>query len=242
MLDLQGFKVGIAGAVPSRQEQKAFQVSEFDIHQVLETLAERILATRGRIIYGSHPTFTPIIEKVALSAISDGTQGKPVIMFVSRGFFHNSQAWEAYDSRHRSYAEVRATGEVGAIVNEMDERHREAAYRDNLAKMRDSLTREWRALICLGGKSEADPPGLKDEIDRTLRNVGPIPLFLLGYLGGYTHEIWNQRFRFAHESINRLSDEENKRLNSQGSPDQRIRAWQAVDLVMAALLAEGPRE
>src|SRR5436305_889517 len=78
----------------------------------------------------------------------------------------------------------------------------------------------------------AEPPGVEQEVRLTREHSGTLPIYLLGYLGGYTLTLWNSAPGPLH---NGLSEEENRMLNTPGPAGKRISDWQAADLVMKGL-------
>jgi SLOG cluster2 len=119
------------------------------------------------------------------------------------------------------------------LVREKDAATRARVRSQALTELREQMAQEWQALVCLGGKS-AEPPGVEEEVRLTRRRADGIPLYLLGYLGGYTLTFWRSNPGPLH---NGLEDEQNEMLNTPGPPHKRISDWRAVDLVMKGLLS-----
>ena len=54
-------------------------------------LVQRVFECGGRVVYGSHPTFTPIIESIALGMFGTGQRDR-VTMLVARRYFYLPEA------------------------------------------------------------------------------------------------------------------------------------------------------
>lgn len=223
---LQGLQVGISGAIPEFTELRKMGGSELDIHFAVKRLTERVLTAGGSIVYGSHPTFTPIIESVALQILEsnnvnpNNSQPKRVQTFASRIFF-TDEARELFRSRHSTYSEVVFT---------------ESHYSDRdyaLTEMRTQMIKSTNTLICIGGKhhyNDGHRPGVDEEADLAIAKG--IPVFLVGCCGGYTRTLFEKEFSTT-EALsklnNRLDETENLALTNTES------IWEAVDLVMRGL-------
>src|ERR1035438_841617 len=61
---LDGFEVGISGAVPLRSEWTE-PAQDRAILEFVSLLSGLIFKYRGRVVHGAHPTFTPVILRQA---------------------------------------------------------------------------------------------------------------------------------------------------------------------------------
>jgi hypothetical protein len=200
---LSGLCIGISGAVPTPEERQEQRCSELDILMTVRRLVERIFALDGRIVYGSHPTFTPIIESVALGMFGPGQHDR-VTMLVAPRFFFIPEAlhtWDEFADRHRHYAVVEPIG-----TPHMD---RQPA----LDLLREALAAQADALVCIGGKSYRDIiPGVEQEA--TLARKAGKPLYLLGWAGGHTRTLFERDYALNLQALgnNQLSNSENEKL------------------------------
>ena len=210
-------RVGISGAVPEPEVLKAHRASSSDIHLTVRRIAERAMAQGDVIVYGSHPTFTPIIEEEALKGFRPDLNRR-VHMFVAKRYFTPVE-WEDYYQRHARYAKVEPIGDFNTPVDQA------------LGELRDRMVSEFDAMICIGGKLHRDDrgnkPGVEEEYERALRHEPPIPVYLLGGPGGCTREIYDRRN--PPKVPNGLDDEDNQRLG------ESAQAWDSVELVFKGL-------
>ena len=212
-----GLRIGLSGAVPEPEVLRDHGASSADIHLTVRRLVERALAQSDRIVYGSHPTFTPIIEEVASRRLRPDLDPR-VMMFVAVRYF-SPVDWEDYHQRHAHYAHVVPIGDFGTPVD------------DALHALRDAMVAEFDAMICIGGKLHRDErnakPGVLEEYERAVKRSPPIPIFLLGGFGGCTREIYEHR---QPELVsNGLDAEEIRRLG------ETSQVWDAVELVFKGL-------
>lgn len=218
------FSLGLSGALPEPEEMTQHQASDFDIKQVVEQIARVVFQRGGRIVYGSHPTFTPIVRGVAeqwqppASSAAIPDEQKAVRMFVGRRYFDSQQDWDDYLARHQHYASVVAVGTTST--------DRETA----LEALRKGFIGEADALVCIGGKLHRDDgqkPGVEEEF-QIARGLGK-PVYLLGGFGGKTFEIFQDLARshtdLSNELRNGLSDAENRELGESN------RVWHVVKII-----------
>jgi hypothetical protein len=210
-------RLGISGAVPEPEVLRDHKASSSDIHLTVRRIAERAMAQGDVVVYGSHPTFTTIIEEAALQGFRPDLNRR-VHMFVAKRYF-TPEEWEDYYQRHARYAHVEPIGDFNTPVDQA------------LGELRDRMVREFDAMICIGGKLHRDTkgtkPGVEEEYKRALRHEPPIPIYLLGGPGGCTREIYDRRD--SHEMTNGLDDEDNRRLG------ESAQAWDSVELVFKGL-------
>ena len=102
-------------------------------------------------------------------------------------------------------------------------------------QLREALAAQADALVCIGGRSNReDPheiPGVQQEADLA-RQAGK-PLYLLGWVGGYTRTLFDRDFasKLAELRNNHLDDQENEKLGRDCSIPE------SVSLVMKGLLS-----
>jgi hypothetical protein len=212
---LGGLWVGISGAVPTPEEREAQQCSELDILMTVRRLAERIFTLGGRIVYGSHPTFTPIIESVALGMFPT-PQTERVMMLVAPRYLFLPDAlltWDDFRTRHERYAVIEPIGT------------RTTAEDPALKKLRETLAEQADALVCIGGR----PPrnnriaGIEQEAN-FVRNAGK-PLYLLGWAGGHARKLFEEQRASYLPALekNQLNKAENEKLGRDCSIGESVR-------------------
>jgi hypothetical protein len=192
-------------------------------------LADRIFGGGGRIVYGSHPTFTLKIEQAALG-LADPYKPKRVAMIVAMRYFNPETAlesWDEYAMRHGRYAKIEPIGDFHT--------ERQTA----LDELRELLAQQLDALVCIGGRSheeDHEKPGVEQEVE--LVRIKDKPVYLLGGFGGHTQRLVHDRHflqKVRGVGENGLTPADNELLCAVRSiPD-------AVDLVMRGLEELGSR-
>jgi hypothetical protein len=216
---LSGIRVGISGAVPGANERQTHRYCESSIHDFIARLVFRIFEAGGSIVYGSHPTFTDVIDGVASRFFSPNRQPDRISMYVGRRFFHSQPestdpeekhpllASEVYEKMHQPFATIKWIGKPN------DSRE------DTLKELRKDFVAEAQALICIGGKSQRPgkgPPGIHDEAWEAVK--GQKPVFLIARYGGYTrtlYEEWKRKNMLSTNLNNGLTEQENATLAEQ---------------------------
>lgn len=222
---LAGICVGISGAVPAPKERQ--KCGEVLIHNTLRRLVERILTAEGNIVYGSHPTFTDVIEGVAEGLFAEKPQPGRIRMYVGRRFFHPQPGTDEpdplmteqdYEAKHRQFAELEWVGPPKGNRQEV------------LDELREGFISAAHALVCIGGKGSRQGivPGVGQEAEIALHKGKPV--FLMAWAGGYTETLYRDwRSGSRPRTWNSLSDAENELLSDPGH------ASDSVDMVLEGL-------
>jgi hypothetical protein len=203
-VSLKQYKVGLSGAVPGR---KNWSEAAMD-RAVLEFVAlfsGMVFKYGGRIVHGSHPTFTPVILRQArLHAEKAGR--KPVILIMSELWAKNLPA--EYPEGIADVAEFLITKQIGdGGPDDVETRNR------SLTEMRHLLIESQNVMVAVGGKmhdKDGNIPGVLEEMDLAARKR--IPRFLIAGMGGYAAQY--ARDLTPSSLDNGLSDEENALLFS----------------------------
>jgi hypothetical protein len=203
-ISLEQFEVGLSGAVPDRN---AWSEPAMD-RAILEFVAlftAIVLKYGGRIVHGSHPTFTPVILRQA--RLHGGKRfRKPVTLVMSdlwsRDLNSNERAWIT------DVAELVTTARVGhGGPGDVDTRNR------SLSAMRRVLIDSQNVMVAVGGKMHARDgitPGILEEMELAAQKR--IPRFLLAGMGGFSAQYADS---LIPSSLNNsLSEEENIALFS----------------------------
>jgi hypothetical protein len=85
---LRDTTVFLSGSVPNREGFKRVPDAPFVIEQAVVGLARAVLAEGGRIVFGAHPSISPLVASVASEYKTVGQSGEPsrVIIYQSRAF------------------------------------------------------------------------------------------------------------------------------------------------------------
>jgi hypothetical protein len=177
-----------------------------DLYDLLVVLAGGILSSGGRLVFGGHPSVTPLIHSVAKSA---GVREGQVTLFQLERF------------RHQAPAEVQDRSVFGDV-----------RWCEDLASMREGMAAMADAGVFVGGKTSGNvggKPGIRDEFERFVRRHPKGPAYLLGLLDGETRRLIEEKGGEQPWEPKHLSVEERELLRFASSPDL------AAGLVLADL-------
>ncbi len=170
------FWIGLSGAVPDLDDLSSHGWSELDIRFMVARIAERAFDAGWGLVHGNHPTYRPIVERVAQGF---GPGLRRVRIITTRWHYDDDRA-ERLKERH-DYADVTFTPRAHDRPT-------------SLTIMREQIIGYSSTLVCIGGRLHGDGkriPGVKQEVDLALASRRPV--FLLGGFGGFAQHY------FAHE-------------------------------------------
>ena len=181
----------ISGAIPSCDV-----VHQQRIKDALYAISKEVFRRNGKIIFGSHPTFQPLIFDTAKNVLKDEYKDS-VNMYISK-YFKSSYDLDELMQNSNVY-ECDVVGNLSSSLTNM----RKQMINDSCGQ----------ALICIGGKTKVENqnPGLDEEIELAIARG--IPVFIIGSAGGRAAELAVQ---YDNENwicnINNLTPDENKEL------------------------------
>jgi len=201
-ITLEQFEIGLSGAVPDRKDWSE-PAMDRAILEFIALFSGIIFKYGGRIVHGSHPTFTPVILRQA-RLHAGKRHRKPVTLVMS-------DLWAAALNEEQTVrltetAELLVTRKVGSGGVE------DAVTRNkSLSAMRRMLVDSQNVMVAVGGKmhrADGIVPGVGEELDLAARKG--MPRFLVAGMGGYAGE-------YAKEILpdhlnNGLSDDDNELL------------------------------
>jgi len=204
-VSLEGFDIGLSGAVPGRVSwsEPAMDRAILDFLALFSGIAFKY---GGRIVHGSHPTFTPVILRQARLHAGKGGSRKPVTLIMSE-LWAKDLPKEFMDgvADVAEFVVTRRIGEGGP--ENVETRNR------SLTEMRQLLIGSQNVMVAVGGKMhERDGivPGVREEMDMAAQKG--IPRFLIAGMGGYAAQYARE---LTPSSLrNGLSDEANALLFS----------------------------
>jgi DNA-directed RNA polymerase subunit alpha len=179
-ISLNQYAIGLSGAVPG-QSSWSEPAMDRAILEFVALLSGIVFKYGGRIVHGSHPTFTPVILRQARLHAGAG-QEKPVVLIMS-------ELWakalpDDYRAGISDVADFITTPQVGGGgPDNPDTRN------DSLSLMRKSLIEVQNVMVAVGGKmhsSDGIRPGVGEEMD--LAATKGIPRFLIAGMGGFAAE------------------------------------------------------
>lgn len=197
-------EVGLTGAVPGRHDWSE-PAMDRAILEFVALFSGIVLKYGGRIVHGTHPSFTPVILRQA--RLHGGSRARKPVTLIASALWATEFGTEFRESLS-DVAELIVVEKIGGGGPEnVETRNR------SLTEMRRVLIDRQNTMVAVGGKMHAKDgmvPGVKEEMD--LAEKAGIPRFLIAGMGGYAA-------RYAKELTpsalkNGLSDEENQRLFS----------------------------
>ncbi len=203
-VSLSQYAIGISGAVPGR-ESWSEPAMDRGILEFVALFSGIVFKYGGRIVHGSHPTFTPIILRQARLHAGERTQ-KPVTLIMS-------ELWAKHlppDYREgvADVADFIVTRQVGDGGPDNVE-----TWNRSLTEMRHLLIESQNVMVAVGGKlhdRDGRNPGVGEEMDLAAQKG--IPRFLIAGMGGFAAEYASE---LTPSSLNNgLSDADNALLFS----------------------------
>lgn len=180
---LNGLNIGISGAIPEREEWGTNDILDYEILEFLQTFSGFVMKYGGRIVHGSHPSFTPVFLEQASKFKKEGFT--PLTLVMSELFYKDYNNYEKkYFKENSEFTVCKQVG-VGYITDEK-------VRNESLTLMREKLIPKMDILIVIGGKSHKTSnliPGVKEEQSIALNNK--IPVILLPIFKGMTEELSN---------------------------------------------------
>lgn len=201
-VSLESLEVGLSGAIPER-EKWTERAMDRGILEFVALFSGLVFKYGGRVVHGSHPSFTPIILRQA-RLHSTRTDRPPVTLVMSDLWYVDYPADEIQSMT--DVAELIVTKKIG------DGTDAHAQTRNaSLTAMRKVLIAAQNMMIAVGGKmheKDGANPGVAEEM--ALAEKHKIPRYLIGGLGGYSQKLATQ---LTPKSLNNeLSMEKNVEL------------------------------
>jgi hypothetical protein len=202
-VSLEHCEIGLTGAIPDRISWSE-PAMDRAILEFVALFSSIVFKYGGRIIHGSHPTFTPVILRQARLHANKKRSKKPVTLVMSA-------LWEElYSEEDRAgfsdVADLVVTKKVGD--GNPDDKF---TKNSSLTEMRRVLIERQNMMVAVGGKMHAQDglmPGVLEEMD--LAGKKEIPRFLIAGMGGYSAEYAKKLLPASLR--NGLSDDENTLL------------------------------
>lgn len=201
-VSLEGLEVCLSGAIPER-EKWTERAMDRGILEFVALFSGLIFKYGGRIVHGSHPSFTPIILRQA--RLHSTREDKPPVTLVMSDLWFVDYPPDEIQSM-TDVAELVVTKKIGSGTD-ADAQTRN----DSLTVMRTVLIAAQNIMVAVGGKmheKDGANPGVAEEM--ALAEKHKIPRYLIGGLGGYSQHLAAQ---LTPKSLNNeLSAEENVEL------------------------------
>ncbi|MES5482119.1 hypothetical protein QMZ05_05120 [Bradyrhizobium sp. INPA03-11B] len=180
-VSLEEFEIGLSGAVPDRRDWSE-PAMDRGILEFVSLFSGLVLKYGGRIVHGSHPTFTPIILRQARLHAGERFR-KPVTLVMSELWAADLQVDQI--QAITDVAELIITKKVGTGSASDNETRNQS-----LTAMRRVLVDTQNIMVAVGGKlhsGDGKRPGVGEEMDLAQRKK--VPRFLVAGLGGYARKL-----------------------------------------------------
>ncbi len=182
----------ISGAFPDECTPKDQQ----DIIDAVHAFASRVFERGGMVIFGTHPTFVPLIFAMARKKRPNDFQ-QAVRLHISQHFAKVTTGYEAD-------ATVLVSPDLGDRNASLTEMRKRMTHDENAA-----------GLVAIGGRRPRAgiPPGVDEEVEQA--RLAGVPAFLIGSVQGRSAELAaGFASREWKDAPNGLSAEENYRLQT----------------------------
>jgi hypothetical protein len=177
---LKGLRVGISGAVPEREFWKLPDTDRAILLFVAQ-LSGLVFKLGGRVVHGSHPSFTPVIARQA-ERFAMSTQHDTSLTLLTSRLWPIDQDFLVRSSR---VADIILTPKIGrGDCSDAKTRN------DSLTALRLTLAHEVNVLVAVGGKlhrGAANNPGVLEEL--SIARWRGAPCFVVASLGGFAGEL-----------------------------------------------------
>jgi hypothetical protein len=183
-ISLDQFEIGLTGAIPDRRDWSE-PAMDRAILEFVALFSGIVFKYGGRIIHGSHPSFTPVILRQARLQ-AGGRERKPVTLVMSELWSRDMDRADIHSMT--DIAELVVTKKVGTGgVNDARTRN------ESLSAMRRVLIGSQNVMVAVGGKMHGEGgivPGVAEEM--AFAKQKGIPRFLVGGLGGFAQKLAGQ--------------------------------------------------
>jgi hypothetical protein len=172
---LKGLCVGISGAVPDREDWGTVKDLDQRILRFVSQFSALVMKYGGKVVHGSHPTFTPVLKAQA-ERLGSAEDEKPLTLLASE-LFGDPPAIVADAER---VARVILTPRIGEGTAD-DPQTRNGS----LTALRLMLAKEVDVVVAIGGKlhrSTGYNPGVLQEL--TVARWAQVPCFVVASYGG----------------------------------------------------------
>lgn len=183
-VSLEQYEIGLSGAVPDRNDWSE-PAMDRGILEFVALFSGIVFKYGGRIVHGSHPTFTPVVLRQARLQAPNRVR-KPVTLVMSDLWAAELKAEDV--EAMTDIAELVVTKKLGTgTATDADTRNR------SLTAMRKVLVDAQNVMVAVGGKMHDKDgliPGVGEEMK--LASAKRVPQFLVAGLGGFARSLARQ--------------------------------------------------
>jgi hypothetical protein len=217
-LKLNGLAVMLSASIIPSELQHTPGAQE--LYTAVIHLTQGIALSGGRIVFGGHPTITPLVRY----ALKELNLENPPVDLYQLTFYKNQAPKDIEDTSVFREIHWIESGNNG-----------KTSLADDLAKMRNAMAEATKAAIFIGGKTtkySGNIPGIRDEYNRFLTYHPDGPIYLVGLMDGETQQI-----------IKDLNQEGNKEPNSLTDKERQIVCFsQSIELITPVIIKDLTRQ
>ena len=193
---LQNISVLVSASIPDELKQS---LQAQDIFAAMIMFTQQIIAAGGCLVFGGHPTITPLIHRAAVTVGAE----KEAIQLYQLRLFKQDVPQEVWDTQVFSHIHWigREKPADGVISRNM--------MTEELTTMRQAMIQVSRAAVFIGGKTtgySGSKPGIRDEYERFRASHPHGPVYLVGLLEGETKKIITELEQQQQREPNGLTD------------------------------------
>lgn len=184
--------VQLSASLPEPERLPDLRYAQRTLHDFVTAFTSGLLHGGGRLVFGGHPTVTPVVHELAQRDFSTSQRKELISLHQLRRF------GAAIPRQALAFETLHWHGEPSGA----------APIAAELGLMRDAMARESQAAVFLGGKFDGlGGPGLLDEYNRFRAAQPTAPVHLVALLGGYTTQlITDHEGRDPHVHVHRDHD------------------------------------
>lgn len=190
---LRGKTLFLSASVPNHTREKRYRRIEsahIEIEEAVISLARAVLSEEGRLVFGGHPSISPLVAMVAaeyltpryaeseISLVEEGLA--PIAIYQSRAFegFLPDKTWQLYRLR---YADIHWTEAVSGEKYDPTLGAGAVQCAKSLSLMRRTMLEQTRpdAMVCAGGME-----GVEEEMKLFREMMSGRPIYVLETTGG----------------------------------------------------------
>jgi hypothetical protein len=176
-VDLKGLRVMLSAALP---DELSGTSRAQDFYDLIVALSTGVLSSGGRLVFGGHPSVTPLVHRAAQSVECEPGQ----VQLFQAETYRNSAPEQVFD--RRVFGELR--------------------WSKDLDSMRDQMAASADAAVFAGGRPAKAPgiqAGIRAELERFLHYHPQGPAYVVGALSGEAKQLlaelsqrpkWGPRF------------------------------------------------
>lgn len=207
---LVGRTLFLSASVPTRPGFRRVEDAAFEIEQAVVAFVRTVLAEQGRLVFGGHPSISPLVAAVAGEYFPPRVKPDDgrILIYQSRAF-ESVLPDETWAMHRFGYAQIQW---IEAVNGErFDPSTRGAQCSKSLAHMRESMLKETdpEVMMAIGGmEGVLQEAELFADFARKARRGRPKSIYVVKATGGGAEQLANGTYELANGNrIHRLEEE-----------------------------------